>query len=72
MCRSAKISNYTTAPQAGSTVVFGRLVSDESWRLSPLPVRMLKGRPEEISSNGAKVQSLSIFLAKPLPPTFPV
>ena len=32
----------------------------------------VEGRPEEISSNGANVQSLSIFLAKPLPPTFPV
>src|ERR1700676_2659016 len=42
-----------TAPQAGSTVVLGRPVKDESWRLSPLPVMMLNGRPEAISSSGA-------------------
>ena len=50
--------------------MLGRLVSDESCRLSPLPVMMLNGRPEEISTSGANVQSLSNFLPKPLPPLF--
>src|SRR4029077_1644770 len=59
-------------PQAGLIVVFGRPVSEESWRLSPLPVMMLNGRPEETSSSGATVQLLKNLLTKPLPPSFPV
>src|SRR5579859_2920319 len=56
-----------TGPQAGLTTVLGRPVSDESWKLSPLPVMMLNGRPEAISSSGANVQSLKNLPANPLP-----
>src|SRR6185437_12898044 len=42
-----------TGPQAGSTVVFGRPVKDESCMLFPFPVMMLKGRPEFTSTIGA-------------------
>src|SRR5258708_30052801 len=44
----------TGVPQAGSTKVFGRPVRDDNWKLLPLPVMMLKGRPEATSTNGAK------------------
>ena len=51
--------------------MLGRPVREDSWRLSPLPVMMLKGRPEATSSSGAKVQSLKNLLTKPLPLSFP-
>src|SRR5579864_1701716 len=59
------------APHAGLTVVLGRPVRDDNWRLSPLPVMMLNGRPEAMSSSGAIVQSLKTLRTKPLP-TLPV
>jgi len=58
-----------TCPQAGFVVVFGRPVSDESCRLSPLPVMILKGRPEPNSINGANVQSLKNARVNPLVPS---
>ena len=38
--------DFTSVPQAGSAIVLGRPSSDDSWKLSPLPVMMLNGRPE--------------------------
>src|SRR5215467_9308768 len=64
--------DWYTAPQAGSTVVLGRPVREDSWRLSPLAVTMLNGRPEETSMIGANVQSLKNLLLNPEPPTLPV
>src|SRR2546423_13825328 len=61
----------TGVVQLGFTNVFGLPVNEDSCRLSPLPVRMLNGRPELKSISGAKVQSLSSLPAKPLPPTLP-
>src|SRR5579863_5891524 len=66
-CPVGEYLDLKDVPQAGSTVVFGRPVRDDSCRLSPLPVMMLKGRPEETSMMGAKVQSLRNFPLKPLP-----
>src|SRR5258708_17323349 len=63
---------FPEAVHAAFTVVFGLPVSDESCRLSPLPVMMLNGRPELNSISGADVQSLRKALAKPPPPTCPV
>src|SRR5258708_26569434 len=63
----------TLAPQAGFANVFGREVNDDSCKLSPVPVMILKGRPELNSINGANVQSLSSLPAKPsLPMILPV
>src|SRR5215470_18517291 len=62
----------TDSPHAGLTNVFGRTVKDESCRLLPFPVMMLKGRPEANSTSGAKVQSLRNLLPNPSPPTRPV
>src|SRR5271155_4805421 len=50
--------------QAGFTNVFGRPVSEESCRLSPLPVMMLNGRPVPNSISGASVQLLRNLLLK--------
>ena len=55
---------------AGTTL--GRLVLGENWKLSGLPVMMLKGRPEATSRIGAKVQLLKKLLAKPAPESFPL
>src|SRR6266496_361420 len=73
-CRTLVGENFdfAMAPQAGLVVVFGLPVNDDSWRLSPLPVMMLNGRPELNSISGAKVQSLRKALANPLPLTCPV
>src|SRR3954471_13240309 len=62
---------FTPGPQAGLTNVFGREVRDDNCRLSPLPVRMLNGRPDPNSISGAKVQSLKNARANPLEPAFP-
>src|SRR4051794_2022345 len=51
---------------------FGLPVLGENWKLSGLPVMMLKGRPEATSMIGAKVQLLSSLLAKPSPEILPV
>src|ERR1700722_8881842 len=56
-----------SAVHPGLTKVFGRPVSDESCKLSPSLVMMLKGRPLATSMMGAKVQSLKNFPAKPSP-----
>src|SRR6185437_12871014 len=61
-----------SAVQPGLTNVLGREVSDDNCRLSPFPVRILKGRPEPNSSRGANVQSLSNALENPPEPTLPV
>src|SRR6266404_6508232 len=58
--------------QAAFSKVLGRPVSEDNWRLSPLPVRMLNGRPEPNSIRGANVQLLKTLLAKPSPPSLPV
>src|ERR1051325_2372946 len=55
---------FTPEPHAGLTNVFGRDVRDDNCRLSPLPVRMLNGRPEPNSISGANVQSLKTARAK--------
>src|SRR5579864_4816824 len=70
-CPLGEYFELYVVPHAGSTNVFGRPVSEESCRLSPLPVMMLNGRPDETSITGANVQSLISFLPK-LPPSFPV
>src|SRR5580704_9273472 len=57
--------------QAGLTKVLGRPVRDDNCRLSPLPVMMLKGRPELNSIMGEKVQSLKNLRTKPLPLSLP-
>src|SRR6266567_3157482 len=59
----------TLVPQIGLGLenVFGRVVSEDSCRLSGLPVMMLKGRPEPNSIRGANVQLLRSLLAKPSP-----
>src|SRR5258706_5522997 len=49
---------FPEAVHAAFTVVLGLHVSDESCRLSPLPVMMLKGRSELNSINGANVQAI--------------
>src|ERR1700724_1912781 len=49
----------------------GRPVREDNWRLSPLPVRMLNGRPEPNSIRGATVQLLKSLLAKPSPLSLP-
>src|SRR5229473_2466176 len=54
---------------AGFSKVLGRPVRDDNWRLSPLPVRMLNGRPEPNSIRGATVQLLKSLLARPSPPS---
>ena len=61
----------TPEPHAGSTKVFGRDVKDDNCRLSPLPVRMLNGRPDPNSISGAIVQSLRNARTKPPESTFP-
>src|SRR5467141_3662403 len=63
---------FPWAVHAASTEMLGRPVRDDSCRLSPLPVMMLNGRPDPNSIKGAKVQSLKIFPANPLPPILPV
>src|SRR5271163_1797602 len=63
---------FPRAVHAGFTKVLGRPVSEDNCRLSPLPVMMLKGRPELSSIRGARVQLLKNLLAKPLPPSLPV
>jgi len=50
----------------------GQELLGENWKLSGLPVMMLKGRPEATSMMGAKVQLLSSLLAKPSPEILPV
>src|SRR3954471_4561885 len=61
----------TGVPHAGFTNVFGLPVSDDSCRLSPLPVRMLNGHPELKSMLGPRVQPLSSLPPKPSPPPLP-
>src|ERR1700686_2609871 len=62
----------TPEPQSGFTNVFGRPVSEDNCRLSPLLVMMLNGRPELNWISGAKIQLLSSFPAKLWPPTRPL
>src|SRR5437763_1628491 len=50
----------------------GRPVLGENWKLSGLPVRMLNGRPEAISTIGATVQLLKNLLAKLSPESLPL
>src|ERR1700730_11747865 len=50
----------------------GRPVREDNWRLSPLPVMMLNGRPEPNSIRRANVQLLKNLLAKLSPPSLPV
>ncbi len=57
--------DVTAVPQAGLTKVLGRLVRDDNWKLSPVPVMILKGRPDANSTKGAKVQSLRNLVANP-------
>src|SRR5713101_2798344 len=63
---------FPIAVHAGFSKVLGRPVSEDNWRLSPLPARMLNGRPELNSIRGATVQLLKSWLAKPSPPSLPV
>src|SRR5271156_2399511 len=49
---------FPIAVHAGFTKVLGRPVREDNWRLSPLPVMMLNGRPELNSIRGASVQLL--------------
>src|SRR6266446_5732353 len=62
----------TISVHAGVSKVLGRPVSEDNCRLSPLPVMILKGRPELNSMRGAKVQLLKSLLAKPSPESLPV
>src|SRR5260221_8979985 len=55
---------FPAVVHAGFTKVLGRPVSEDSCRLLPLPVMMLKGRPEAKSTSGAKVQLLKNLLRK--------
>ena len=50
-------ATFRSAPWAGSRHALGRPVSEDNWRLSPLPVMMLNGRPEQLDDR-ANVQSL--------------
>src|SRR6266403_5765653 len=63
---------FPKAVHAGFSKVLGRPVSEDNCRLSPLPVMMLKGRPEPNSIRGANVQLLKNLLAKPSPESLPV
>src|SRR5579871_1468023 len=63
---------FPSAVHAGLTNVFGRPVSDESCRLSPLAVMMLYGRPDATSIRGANVQLLRNFLPNPGPANLPL
>src|SRR4029077_11747250 len=60
---------FPIAVHAGFSKVLGRPVSEDNWRLSPLPVMMLNGRPEPNSIKGATVQLLKNFPAKLSPPS---
>src|SRR5271157_1083428 len=65
-------TGFPSAVHAGVSNVFGRGVLDSNCKLSSTPVMMLNGRPEEISTSGANVQSLKSLLAKPPPASLPV
>src|SRR5690348_11733226 len=73
-CRTPVGENFDFAmvPHAGFVTVLGRPVSEDSCRLSPLPVMMLNGRPELNSISGANVQLLKNAVANPPLPTCPV
>src|SRR6267142_4521500 len=64
--------DFTVGPQLTLATVFGRPGKEDNCKLSPLPVMMLKGLPEENSTRGANVQLLRNFLAKLSPDSLPL